>query len=142
MDGAAEAVAAVAELAETGAAVIKVALDDRVGPTLPAAVLAAVVGAAAERGLGVTAHVGTAAEAAKALAAGVGELAHWPFDPRPLPDPLVDALAERVVAGPPRHIDPSPARLAGLRRFLHRGGRVVYGTDLGNQGPPPAVDIE
>ena len=121
---------------------IKVALDDRVGPTLPGSVLAALVEAAAERGLGVTAHVGTAAEAAKALAAGVGELAHWPFDPRPLPDRLVDALAESAVAVPTLHIDPSPARRAGVRRFVARGGRVVYGTDLGNQGPPPAVDTE
>jgi imidazolonepropionase-like amidohydrolase len=142
VDGAAEAVAAVAELAETGAAVIKVALDDRVGPTLPAPVLAAIVRAAGERGLGVTAHVGTAAEAVTALAAGVGELAHWPFDHSPLPDPLVDALAESVVAVPTLHIDPSPARRAGVRRFVARGGRVVYGTDLGNQGPPPAVDVE
>jgi imidazolonepropionase-like amidohydrolase len=142
VDGPAEAEAAVAELAEAGAAVIKVALDDRVGPTLPAPVLAALVRAAGERGLGVTAHVGTAAEAAKALAAGVGELAHWPFDPRPLPDALVDALAESVVAVPTLHIDPSPARRAGVRRFVARGGRVVYGTDLGNQGPPPAVDTE
>jgi imidazolonepropionase-like amidohydrolase len=141
VDGAAEAVEAVAELAEAGAVVIKVALDDRVGPTLPAAVLAAVVVAAGERGLGVTAHVGTAAEAAKALAAGVGELAHWPFDPAGLPDALVDALAEAVVAVPTLHIDPSPARRAGVRRFLARGGRVVYGTDLGNHGPPPGVDV-
>jgi imidazolonepropionase-like amidohydrolase len=142
VDGVAEAVRAVAELADDGAAVIKVALDDRVGPTLPAAVLAALVTAAGERGLGVTAHVGGAAEAAKALAAGVGELAHWPFDPAGLPDPLVDALAESVVAVPTLHIDPSPARRAGVRRFVARGGRVVYGTDLGNQGPPPAVDVE
>jgi imidazolonepropionase-like amidohydrolase len=141
VDGAAEAAAAVAELAGAGAAVIKVALDDRVGPTLPAPVLEAIVRAAGERGLGVTAHVGTAAEAAKALAAGVGELAHWPFDPTPLPDPLVDALAESVVAVPTLHIDPSPARRAGVRRFVARGGRVVYGTDLGNQGPPPGVDV-
>jgi imidazolonepropionase-like amidohydrolase len=142
VDGAAEAVAAVAELAEAGAAVIKVALDDRVGPTLPGPVLAAIVRAAGERGLGVTAHVGTAAEAAKALAAGVAELAHWPFDPSPLPDRLVDELAESVVAVPTLHIDPSPARRAGLRRFVGRGGRVLYGTDLGNLGPPPAVDTE
>jgi len=140
--GAAEAAAAVAELAAAGAAVIKVALDDRVGPTLPAAVLAAVVGAARDRGLGVTAHVGSAAEAAKALAAGVGELAHWPFDAAGLPGPLVDRLAESMVAVPTLHIDPSPARLAGVRRFVAAGGRVVYGTDLGNQGPPPAVDTE
>ena len=39
-------------------------------------------------------------------------------------------------------MDPSPARRSGVRRFLARGGRVVYGTDLGNQGPPPAVDTE
>jgi imidazolonepropionase-like amidohydrolase len=142
VDGPTEAVAAVAELAGAGAAVIKVALDDRVGPTLPVPVLAALVGAAGERGLGVTAHVGSAAEAAKALAAGVGELAHWPFDPAGLPDALVDALAESVVAVPTLHIDPTPARRAGLRRFVARGGRVLYGTDLGNQGPPPAVDVE
>ena len=142
VEGAAGAALAVGELAAAGAAVIKVALDDRVGPTLPAPVLAALVAAAAERGLGVTAHVGSAAEAAKALAAGVGELAHWPFDPTPLPGALVDALAESVVAVPTLHIDPSPARRAGVRRFLARGGRVVYGTDLGNQGPPPGVDVE
>src|SRR5215218_293727 len=142
VDGAAEAAVAVAELAAAGAAVIKVALDDRVGPTLPAPVLAAVVAAAAERGLAVTAHVGGAAEAAKALAAGVGELAHWPFDPAGLPDPLVDALAESVAAVPTLHIDPSPARRAGVRRFVARGGRVLYGTDLGNQGPPPGVDVD
>jgi imidazolonepropionase-like amidohydrolase len=142
VEGAAAAARAVAELAEGGAAVIKVALDDRVGPTLPAPALAAVVAAAAERGLGVTAHVGGAAEAAKALAAGVGELAHWPFDPAGLPDALVDALAEAVVAVPTLHIDPTPARRAGTRRFVARGGRVVYGTDLGNQGPPPGVDVE
>ena len=142
VEGAAGAARAVGELAAAGAAVIKVALDDRVGPTLPAPVLAALVEAAAERGLGVTAHVGSAAEAAKALAAGVGELAHWPFDPAPLPSALVDALAESVVAVPTLHIDPSPARRAGVRRFVARGGRVVYGTDLGNQGPPPGVDVE
>ena len=142
VEGAAGAARAVGELAAAGAAVIKVALDDRVGPTLPAPVLAALVEAAAERDLGVTAHVGSAAEAAKALAAGVGELAHWPFDPAPLPGALVDALAESVVAVPTLHIDPSPARRAGVRRFVARGGRVVYGTDLGNQGPPPGVDVE
>ena len=142
VDGVADAVLAVAELAVAGAAVIKVALDDRVGPTLPAAVLAAVVKAAGERGLRVTAHVGTAAEAAKALAAGVGELAHWPFDPAGLPTALVDALAGSMVAVPTLHIDPSPARRGGVRRFVARGGRVVYGTDLGNQGPPPGADVE
>jgi imidazolonepropionase-like amidohydrolase len=25
--------------------------------------------------------------------------------------------------------------------FVTAGGRVLYGTDLGNQGPPPAIDV-
>jgi imidazolonepropionase-like amidohydrolase len=140
--GAAEAGRAVAELAAAGAAVVKVALDDRVGPTLPAPVLAAVVAAAGAHGLGVTAHVGTAREAEKALAAGVGELAHWPFDRRTLPDALIARLAASVTVVPTLHIQPSRARRRGVRRFVELGGRVVYGTDLGNQGPPPAVDVE
>jgi imidazolonepropionase-like amidohydrolase len=137
-----EAAAAVAELAAAGAAVVKVALDDRVGPTLPEPVLAAVVAAAGAHGLGVTAHVGTAREAEKALAAGVGELAHWPFDRRALPEGLIAGLAAAVTVVPTLHIQPSRARRRGVRRFVELGGRVLYGTDLGNQGPPPAVDVE
>jgi imidazolonepropionase-like amidohydrolase len=140
--GAAEASDAVAELAAAGAAVVKVALDDRVGPTLPEPVLAAVVEAASAHGLGVTAHVGTAREVAKALAAGVGELAHWPFDRRTLPDALIARLAASVTVVPTLHIQPSRPRRLGVRRFVERGGRVLYGTDLGNQGPPPAVDVQ
>jgi imidazolonepropionase-like amidohydrolase len=142
VDGAGEAVQAVAELAGAGAAVVKVALDDRVGPTLPAPVLAAVVAAAAEQGLGVTAHIGTAREVEKALDAGVGELAHWPFDRRELPDRLVARLASSVTVVPTLHIDPSRARRRGVRRFVEHGGRILYGTDLGNVGPPPGVDTE
>src|SRR4029453_276398 len=93
--------------ARAGAAGIRAAPDDGVAPTLPAPVLAAVVTAAAEHGLGVTAHVGGAAEAAKAPAARGGGLAPRPFDPAGLPDPLVDALAEAMVAVPTLHIDPS-----------------------------------
>ncbi len=140
--GPAAARTAVAELADAGAAVIKVALDQRVGPTLPPATLAAIVVAAAGRGLGVTAHVAGARQVAKALAAGVGELAHWPFTPRRLPDPLVERLAAAVTVVPTLHIEPTPARRAGVRAFVAAGGRVVYGTDLGNQGPPPAVDVD
>ena len=140
--GAAEAAEAVAELAAAGAAVIKVALDDRVGPTLPEPLLAAVVAAARAAGLGVTAHVAGPAEVAKALDAGVAELAHWPLGDRHLPRRLVDRLAAAVTVVPTLHVEPSPARLAGVREFMAAGGLVVYGTDLGNQGPPPGVDVE
>ena len=133
VEGAAEAVAAVAELAEAGAAVIKVALDDRVGPTLPA-VLAALVKAAGERGLGVTPRR-LRRRAAKALAAGVGELAHWPFDPAGLPDALVDALAESVVAVPTLHIEPLHYERAGMRRFVAAAGGPLRDRP-GQPGPP------
>src|SRR6266540_4326134 len=75
VEGTEQAAAAVAELAAAGASVIKVALDPTRGaPTLPAPTLAAVVAAAAERRLDVTAHVAGPAEVAKALDAGVTEL--------------------------------------------------------------------
>jgi imidazolonepropionase-like amidohydrolase len=137
-----EAADAVAVLAAAGAAVIKVALDERAGPTLPAPLLAAVVAAARHHGLAVTAHVAGSGEVEKALAAGVGELAHWPLQRRVLDDRLIARLAASVTVVPTLHIEPSRARRDGVRRFIAMGGRVVYGTDLGNQGPPPAVDVE
>src|SRR6266542_4195471 len=50
-------------------------------------------------------------------------------------------MAASMTVVPTLHIDPSPARRRGVRAFVAAGGRVVYGTDLGNQGPPPAVDV-
>jgi imidazolonepropionase-like amidohydrolase len=136
-----EAGEAVAELDAAGATVIKVALDERVGPTLPLDTLKAVVAAAATRGLSVTAHVAGVRQVEKALEAGVAELAHWPFTDQPLPDALARRLAEAVTVVPTMHIEPSGSRLAGLAAFVAAGGRVVYGTDLGNQGPPPGIDV-
>jgi imidazolonepropionase-like amidohydrolase len=140
VDGTERAGAAVAALADAGAAVIKVALDERVGPTLPPPTLAAVVRAAADRRLGVTAHVSGTAEVAKALGAGVGELAHWPFGAE-LPADLIRRMAASLTVIPTLHIDQSPARRRGVAAFVAAGGRVLYGTDLGNQGPPPGVDV-
>src|SRR6266571_1949949 len=85
-------------------------------------------------------HVHRPAEVAKALDAGVTELAHWPFGEE-LPGDLIRRMAASMTVVPTLHIDPSPARRRGVRAFVAAGGRVVYGTDLGNQGPPPAVDV-
>src|SRR6266571_5038165 len=116
VEGTEQAAAAVAELAAAGASVIKVALDSTRGaPPLPAPTLAAVV-------------------------AAVTELAHWPFG-QELPGDLIRRMAASMTVVPTLHIDPSPARRRGVRAFVAAGGRVVYGTDLGNQGPPPAVDV-
>jgi imidazolonepropionase-like amidohydrolase len=141
VEGPDDAALAVAELADAGAAVVKVALDERVGPTLPPATLAALVSSARGHGLAVTAHVAGVRQVEKALEAGVAELAHWPFTRRELPGALVRRMAEAVTVVPTMHIEPSGARLAGLAAFVAHGGRVVYGTDLGNQGPPPGIDV-
>jgi len=50
-------------------------------------------------------------------------------------------MAASMTVVPTLHIDPSPARRHGVRSFVGAGGRVLYGTDLGNQGPPPAIDV-
>src|SRR6266545_2595679 len=123
VEGTEQAAAAVAELAAAGASVIKVALDPTRGaPTLPAPTLAAVVAAAAERRLDVTAHVAGPAEVAKALDAGVTELAHWPFGEEPRGD-LIRRMAASMTVVPTLHIDPSPARRRGVRAFVAAGGR-------------------
>jgi imidazolonepropionase-like amidohydrolase len=140
VEGPERSAAAVAELAAAGASVIKVALDARVGPTLPPATLAAIVRSARSHGLGVTAHAAGIAEVGKALDAGVTELAHWPFG-QELPGELIRRMAALMAVVPTLHVDRSPARRRGVRSFVALGGRVLYGTDLGNQGPPPAIDV-
>jgi imidazolonepropionase-like amidohydrolase len=132
---------AVAEMAEAGASVVKVALDPRVGPTFEPAVLRAVVRAAERRGLVVTAHVATARELDKAIDCGVAELAHWPFLTRPIDAGLVARAARHLTVVPTLHIEPTRARRSSFAAFVAAGGRVVYGTDMGNQGPPAGIDV-
>jgi imidazolonepropionase-like amidohydrolase len=138
-----DATAAVAELAARGAAAIKVALNAEVGPTPSDQELAALVEAAHERGVPVTAHAQGAGQTERAVGAGVDELAHTPWTER-LSDPLLESAARtlRIVSTLDIHsygeITPE-LRVAcdNLVRFRAAGGTVVYGTDLGN-GPIPA----
>lgn len=137
-----EAVKAVRDLAARGAAVIKIAQEPRSGPCLDAGVLGAVVEAAHGAGLRVTSHLGSLDQLSVALAAGVDELAHGLWSDEEIPSPLLDRMiAAGVTVVPTLHIDPSPVRIANLRRFLDAGGRVVYGTDMGNSGPPQGIDV-
>ncbi len=73
-----DAAAAVAELTDQGAAAIKVSLNGEAGPTPSDAELAAIVQAAHERALPVTAHVQGTGQAERALGAGMDEFAHTP----------------------------------------------------------------
>ena len=141
------AVAAVDRQVAAGASFVKVALHAG-GPTPDDATLAAVVGRARAHGRDVVAHAEGPGQAARAFEAGVDRLAHAPFS-EPLPDDLLVAMA---AGGPARPAmswvstldihgwgDPTPEHevaLDNVRRFAAAGGRVRYGTDLGN-GPLP-----
>ncbi|HYH28450.1 MAG TPA: amidohydrolase, partial [Actinomycetota bacterium] len=141
--GAEEAAAAVTELADGGASVIKVAMNAEVGPTPSDADLVAICEAASSRGLEVTAHVQGSGQAERALGAGVRELAHSPWTER-LSGALVEGLARSVrivstldIHSYGRATPELEVAVDNLRRFGSAGGLVRYGTDLGN-GPIPA----
>ena len=145
VSGPTEAAAAVARIALQDPAVIKVALHTEAGPTLTDAELVAVCEAAHERGLAVTAHVQGSGQTDRAVGAGVDELAHCPWTER-LSDELVASLARTtsVVGTLDIHAaDPTALGVAtdNLRRFAAGGGRVRYGTDLGNGSIPPGIHL-
>ena len=138
----AEAAAAVNLQAAAGASVVKVTLNSDAGPVLADDVLRAVVERASEKRMPVVAHAQGAGQARRAFTAGVQMLAHTPFSER-LDDDLVAAMATRMTWISTLDIHGWGARTEGfelasdnLARFHAAGGRVLYGTDLGN-GPLP-----
>lgn len=146
VDDPARAAAAARDLADRGAAAIKVALNADAGPTPTDQVLLALCDAAHGRGLPVTAHVQGAGQTERAMGAGVDELAHCPWEP--LSETTIGALARgvRVVSTLDIHSHASDTRaletaVDNLQRFAAAGGEVVYGTDLGNGPIPPGLHI-
>lgn len=129
--------------ADAGASVIKVALHAEAGPVVSDDVLAAIVGAAGEQGLPVVAHAQGAGQVERAIEVGVAALAHAPFDA-----PLSRRTLSRAVAAGQAWISTidihrGAAReqaVANLRAFAARGGRVLYGTDLGNGALPVGLN--
>jgi imidazolonepropionase-like amidohydrolase len=145
--GAEEAVAAVDDLATRGAAHVKVSLNAEAGPTPTDEELAAIVGAAHRRKLLVSAHVQGEGQTQRALDAGVDELAHTPWTEH-LPEDVVEALAARVriVSTLDIHsygqVTPElRVAIENLSNFARAGGRVLYGTDLGNGPVPPGIHL-
>lgn len=139
-----EASEAVDEQADSGACIIKVALNSLAGPTLDAATLEVIVEAAHARDLRVTGHVHGLGELHKALDAGMDELAHMLMSPDVIPDATVKRMVDQSMT-----IVPTLSCFFGrdqaiavenLRAFLDAGGHFVYGTDLGNEGPRPGID--
>lgn len=135
----------VQRLAADGADLVKVALEpgDADWPVLSPSVLAAVVHAAHDVGLPVVAHALRTEMVRRAVDGGVDELVHTPTEP--LPEPLVDLIAERgisVTSTLQTFYTAGVGRVAAANAAaLHRAGVVLrYGTDLGNDGTVAGVD--
>lgn len=138
---------AVSEQLAFGASVIKVALNAAAGPVFDRATLDAIVAAAHERAMPVVAHVEGDGMTRLAIEAGVDALAHTPFTER-----VDDELIARAVSAGQRWISTlfvtgygavtseSERAIDNLRRFRSAGGRVLYGTDLGNGEQPLGVN--
>ena len=135
---------AVAELVAEGVDVVKIALNPPAGNVLDRPTVAAIADEAHAAGLRVTAHIYGVAELDKALDAGVDELAHMLLSADRLADETIARMIEGNIAVVPT-LSIFPLRgldvaVGNVRRFFDGGGRVLYGTDLGNAGPRPGID--
>jgi imidazolonepropionase-like amidohydrolase len=136
--------AEVQQLAIDGVDVIKIALEPGPGWPVPdPTVVRAVVDAAHGAGLAVVAHALRADMVARALDAGVDELAHTPTER--LPADLVERIAAAGIGvvstlqtfhaeGHGRTVAANAADLVAA------GVELRYGTDLGNTATRPGVD--
>jgi hypothetical protein len=139
------AATAVDEQASFGASVVKVALNATAGPVLDAATLDAVVASARERGLPVIAHAEGEGMPQLALDAGVAGFAHTPFTEivgrrftaRAVASGQVWISTLAIHRDQPEAAENARINLAG---FAAAGGRVLYGTDLGNGDQPVGVN--
>lgn len=137
---------AVDEQAEFGASVIKLALNEDAGAVFDDATLSSLIAAAHRRGLPVVAHVEGGDTARRAIDAGVDALAHTPFTTLLVPDLVHRAAAagQAWISTLAIHGARSTERdiaMANLRAFAGAGGRVLYGTDLGNGDLPVGVNV-
>jgi imidazolonepropionase-like amidohydrolase len=139
-----DAAQAVQEQVDAGACDVKVALNEAVGPTLGTDDLRAIVGAAHGLGLKVTGHVTGLGQLDKALDAGLDELAHMLMSNERIPESTIGRMVDQGMVVVPtlscRFGSDQDSAVDNLKAFLRAGGRVVYGTDLGNEGPVPGID--
>jgi imidazolonepropionase-like amidohydrolase len=137
-----DAESAIVDIRGIGGRVVKIALNSEVGPVWPDDLLETVVSIAHLSGLPVVAHAEGAGQSERALTAGVDTLAHAPWT-ETLADELLQQMAQHmswistvdIHGWGSRNADFDRA-IGNLERFAAAGGRVYYGTDLGN-GPLP-----
>jgi hypothetical protein len=133
LQGPADALAAVDDAAAHGHDLIKVVLHTG-GPLLDDATLNALVRAARVERLQVGVHAEGRGQARRAFEAGADILVHAPWSEL-LPDDLLRAMAGsmRWISTFAIHADAERDRaLDNARRFVRFGGRLEYGTDMGN----------
>lgn len=128
VSGAEAAAAAVEDLVEAGATVIK--LPAHTSPGLSAEELSAAVEAAHARGLLVASHAMDEGEVSRVRAAGVDVLAHTPTGAL---DPGTAAAWEgKAVVSTLAAFGGSSTTVANLAALREAGATVLYGTDFGN----------
>ena len=149
---------AVGELAEGGAAFIKIALEPGQSPGAPwimhppaspppwpmppLAVVQAIVGEAHAHGLIVAAHLSGPEGAALALDAGVDEWAHVPCDPLP-PSLIARAAAAGVrVVSTLDTLSHCTGVAGNARQLAEAGIELLYGTDLAHTDVPWGIDAQ
>lgn len=140
LDGPDAARASVARLAGS-IDVVKLALEPAGGAVPDAATAHALVEAAHERGLSVTAHALGTAMVRRALDVGVDELCHVPLER--LDRQLVDRIRATgviMVSTLSTHRSAGADLLANARDLVAAGVPLVYGSDLGNAHTRPGAD--
>jgi imidazolonepropionase-like amidohydrolase len=135
---------AVRDLAARGACSIKIALNPPVGPVLDDAVLFAIVDVAHTSGLKVTAHIYGLDQLRRAIDAGVDELAHTLTSSELISEETTKRMVDTGMALVPTLSifsgEALEVAVANVDSFRRAGGRILYGTDLGNAGPRPGID--
>ena len=138
----ADATAAVHEMATHGASAIKIASNREAGPVFSDEVFRAIVEAARAAGLPVVAHAEGVGEALRAARLGATRLAHAPFSERLNGDELAELAASTEwcstldIHGWGKPTPEHEVAVANVKAFVRLGGRLLYGTDMGN-GPTP-----
>jgi hypothetical protein len=130
-----------------GASRIKVTLNTEAGETVDDRVLHSIVSESHARGVPVTVHVQGEGQTARAVRAGADQLAHTPFTEH-VDDALIAESVRRGMSwvstldihGWGEPTEQHRIAVHNLRRFAAAGGRVLYGTDLGNGPLPAGVD--
>ncbi len=135
-----------AQLLDAGADIIKLAMESgeafqRTIPSLTPGQASAAVNAAHQHGTVASAHVLVASDLARAVEAGVDDIAHMVMDN--LPDSIIDVMLDDSLLWIPtlelwHHVGISlrEAAINNLRKYVQAGGAIALGTDFGGYDAP------